>query len=80
MPSDYKKYKFLKDTLEEVANVYGYKMMKTACIEESNLFSCNFKNEINDKMFSIENRFTNIEEQMEIMQDAFDELLFMGVM
>jgi hypothetical protein len=28
----------------------------------------------------IENRFTNIEEQMEIMQDAFDELLFMGVM
>ena len=28
----------------------------------------------------IENRFSNLEEQMEIMQDAFDELLFMGVM
>ena len=28
----------------------------------------------------IENRFTNIEEQMEIMQDAFDELLFMEVL
>ena len=28
----------------------------------------------------IENRFANIEEQMEMMQDAFDELLFMGVM
>jgi hypothetical protein len=28
----------------------------------------------------IENRFTNIEEQMELMQDAFDELLFMGVL
>ena len=28
----------------------------------------------------IENSFSNIEEQMEIMQDAFDELLFMEVM
>jgi hypothetical protein len=28
----------------------------------------------------IENRFTNLEEQMEIMQDAFDELLFMEVL
>ena len=28
----------------------------------------------------IENRFSSIEEQMEIMQDAFDELLFMEVM
>ena len=28
----------------------------------------------------IENRFTNIEEQMEMMQDAFDELLFMEVL
>ena len=28
----------------------------------------------------IENRFTNLEEQMEIMQGAFDELLFMEVL
>ena len=59
MPSDYKKYKFLKDTIEEVANVYGYKMMKTACIEESDLYCCNFKDNINNKLFSIESRFTN---------------------
>lgn len=59
MPSDYKKYKFLKDTIEEVANVYGYKMMKTACIEDSNLFKCNFKDDISNRLFTIENRFTN---------------------
>lgn len=59
MPLDYKKYKFLKDTIEEVANVYGYKMMKTACIEESNLYECNFKDDITNKMFIVENRFTN---------------------
>lgn len=59
MPLDYKKYKFLKDTIEEVSNVYGYKMMKTACIEESSLYSCNFNEDINNKLFSIENRFTN---------------------
>ena len=59
MPSDYKKYKFLKDTIEEVSNVYGYKMMKTACVEESELFNCNFKRDINDNLFNIEGRFTN---------------------
>jgi len=59
MPSDYKKYKFLKDTIEEVANVYGYKMMKTACIEEGNLFSSNYNDEIENNLFSIDNRFTN---------------------
>lgn len=59
MPSDYKKYKFLSDTIEEVSNVYGYKMMKTACIEESDLYACNFSNDIEDKLFTIENRFTN---------------------
>lgn len=59
LPLDYKKYKFLQDTIEEVANVYGYKMMKTACIEECDLYACNFKEDITNKMFSIENRFTN---------------------
>ena len=59
MPTDYKKYKFLKDTVEEVANVYGYKMMKTACIEESDLYECNFEEDISKRLFSIEGRFTN---------------------
>ena len=49
MPSDYKKYLFLKDTIEEVSNVYGYKMLKSSCIEvvmrncssiPENLFQC----------------------------------------
>jgi len=59
MPSDYKKYKFLKDTIEEVANVYGYKMMKSACIEECDLYQCNFDDDISKNLFSIEGRFTN---------------------
>ena len=49
----------LKDTLEDVSNVYGYKMMKTANIEESELFGCNFEGDISGKLFSIEGRFTN---------------------
>ena len=49
----------MKDTIEEVANVYGYKMMKTACIEECDLYACNFQEGIDSKVFSIDNRFTN---------------------
>lgn len=59
MPSDYKKYMFLKDTIEEVSNVYGYKMIQTSCIEDSNLFKTCYKEDIDNRLFSIEGRFTN---------------------
>lgn len=59
MPSDYKKYMFLKDTIEEVSNVYGYKMIQTCCIEESNLYEVCYKDDLSSKLFEIENRFTN---------------------
>lgn len=59
MPSDYKKYMFLKDTIEEVSNVYGYKMVQTSCIEESNLFSSCYRDDLSDRLFEIESRFTN---------------------
>lgn len=59
MPSDYKKYMFLKNAIEEVSNVYGYKMVQTSCIEESNLFECCYKEELSDRLFEIQNRFTN---------------------
>ena len=39
-----------RPTIEEVATVYGYKMMKTACIEEVGLYSCNFEEYIGNKM------------------------------
>ena len=59
MPSDYKKYMFLKDTIEEVSNVYGFKMIQTSCVEESNLFKVCNKNDVTNKLFTIEGRFTN---------------------
>ena len=59
MPSDYKRYMFLKDTVEEVSNVYGYKMVQTSCIEESNLFKACYEDDIENKLFTIEGRFTN---------------------
>ena len=59
MPSDYKKCMFLKDTIEEVSNVYGYKMIQTACIEDSSLFKTCYECDINNNLFSIEGRFTN---------------------
>ena len=59
MPADYKKYMFLKNTVEEVCNVYGYKMVQTACIEESNLFASCYKDDLSGKLFEIENSFTN---------------------
>lgn len=59
MPSDYKKYMFLKDAIEEVSNVYGYKMIQTSCIEESNLFQACYNEDIENSLFSIEGRFTN---------------------
>lgn len=59
MPSDYKKYEYLKNAIEGVGNVYGYKMVKTACIEESSLFSSCYKDDIDSKLFQIANRFTN---------------------
>lgn len=59
MPSDYKKYMFLKDTIEEISNVYGYKMVNTACIEEANLFKACYEEDIDGKLFYIGGRFTN---------------------
>lgn len=59
MPSDYKRYMFLKDTIEEVSNVYGYKMVQTSCIEESNLFKACYEEDIENRLFTIEGRFTN---------------------
>ena len=59
MPSDYKKYMFLKNAIEEVSNVYGYKMVQTSCIEESNLFESCYKDDLTNKLFEIEGRFTN---------------------
>ena len=59
MPSDYKKYMFLKDAIEEVSNVYGYKMIQTSCIEENNLFQACYSDDIENNLFSIEGRFTN---------------------
>lgn len=59
MPADYKRYMFLKDTIEEVGNVYGYKMVQTSCIEESNLFKACYEEDIENRLFTIEGRFTN---------------------
>lgn len=59
MPSDYKKYMFLKDTIEEVGNVYGYKMLQTCCIEENNLFESCYKEDLSNNLFTIQGRFTN---------------------
>ena len=52
LPYDYKKHKFLSDTIEEVSNIYGYKMMKSACIEESDLYECNFDCDIKNNLLS----------------------------
>jgi len=59
MPSDYKKYMFLKNAIEEVSNVYGYKMIQTSCIEDSNLYEACYKKDLSSSLFSIEGRFTN---------------------
>lgn len=59
MPSDYKKYDFLKNEIEQIGNVYGYKMVKTCCIDDSELFSSCYRSDIENKLLSINNRFTN---------------------
>lgn len=59
MPTDYKKYDFLKKELESVSNTYGYKMVDTCFIEESNLYKDCFDEDISNHLFEIEGRFTN---------------------
>ena len=59
MTADYKRYMVLKDTIEEVSIVYGYKMVQTSCIEESNLFKACYEEDIENRLFTIEGRFTN---------------------
>ena len=59
MPADYKRYMFLKDSIEEVGNLYGYKPVQPACIDESNLFKDCYDKEIESNLFTIDGRFIN---------------------
>ncbi len=61
LPLEFKKYDFLGDNIREISDVYGYKMMDTACLEDSRLFSeCYHDDELENKMFNVEGRFVNV--------------------
>lgn len=81
MPADYKKYNFLQETIEEVSNLYGYKMVETPCIEDSNLFSSCYKEDISHKLFTIDDRFIgsaslNYDSSVSILRSIVESKLY----
>ena len=77
MPVDYKKHEFLKNTIEEVSNVYGYKMIKPCCIEESDLLVAlrvEADEEMSKEIEELESVLTNANSSVEEKNEAYEKI------